>query len=143
MHKSKEGIKGIILGIDYGTKKIGFAVGDTFSCTVEPKGVLSVSSEKQALEVIKNKIIEWGAVAIVIGLPLDKKGETQYMTDKVIKITECLKQAIALPIFFSDERYTTKVAQQLMQDSGVKKKPHQQSVDDWAAALILQCWLNK
>lgn len=127
---------GIVLGVDYGSKKIGFAVGDTLTGTANPEGVKQVFSFTHSVQVIHNKMTQWQAKALVLGLPLQKNGGTQWMLKEVKKLAHSLQKKCDSPIFFSDERYTTKVARSMCQHQR-KNKP----VDDWAATLMLQCWL--
>lgn len=129
--------QGIVLGIDYGVKKIGFAVGDTLTYTVHPQGVSVVHSFHHSVAVIQDKIAYWQPVRVVLGWPLDQAGDHQAMVKKVQQLATVLQSSIACPISFSDERYTTKVAEKMAGEHGYKVK----QVDDWAAAILLQSWL--
>ena len=132
-------LQGRVLAIDYGLKKMGFAVGDTLTFAATPEGVVQFSSFQQSVELIVRKFEQWRPISVVLGLPLDKDGNSQFMTKKVKELSHVLETHVNCPIFFSDERYTTKVAQKMLKDSHCKVK----FADDWAAALILQCWLNQ
>lgn len=122
-----------ILGIDFGTKKIGIAVSDGDSNFALPKLVLKNDKNlMQNLEEIVNveKISE-----IVIGESINYKGEENPVMENVKKFVKKLKEKFSLPISFEPEFLTSHQAKSIQGESNM--------IDASAAALILQSFLDK
>jgi putative holliday junction resolvase len=132
-----------ILGIDYGTKRIGIAVSDPLR--IIAKGVRTVQNSPRALEEITNICREYDPEKIVVGYPLTLNGDAGASVQEVNKFIARLEAATHLEIVRVDERFTSVIAQQTLIDMGVKKKQRQMkgTIDMIAAALILQNYLDQ
>lgn len=122
-----------ILGVDFGLAKIGLAIAD--SSLAQPLGV--IKNNKQTLAKIARIVEEEQIEMIVIGVSQGKIGE------KAKKYGEKLKQLTGLRIVLQDETLTTKEAIDKMIEAGRGKKYRQEKEDAFAAAIILQSFLNK
>ena len=131
------------LGIDYGEKRIGLAVSDELEITARGVSVIERKSKKTDLSVISAAVSEYGIGAIVIGYPLRLDGSAGIQCEKVDRFIAVLKEAIAVPVIAWDETLSTKEAEELMREAGVKRKKKRGMVDRIAAAFILQDYLNK
>jgi putative Holliday junction resolvase len=131
-----------ILGIDYGSRRIGIAVCDPLR--IIAKGVKVVSNTPNAIEEIKHIAMEYDVASIVIGMPLNLKGEKGMKAEEVERFIEQLSASLGIEIIRSDERFTSQDAQQTLLQMGVKKKQRQVkgTIDEMAAALILQQFLD-
>lgn len=131
-----------LIGIDYGQKKIGLAISTPDHKISLPLQLLTGDSEKKKLnhivELAKNKNI----CAIVVGLPLNMDGTKSDQTIIVEKFAEKLKKRINLPIFFQDERLTSKAANNLLKSFGIKRKNRNENDDLTAASMILETTLK-
>jgi putative Holliday junction resolvase len=119
-----------ILGLDYGTKRIGLAVAERTTRLAIPRGVIATNG---ALSEIASLCRKETFDAIVIGLPLTLRGEEGAMARRVRDFGEKLLRKTNLPLFFIDERMTSRGA----------RKVGARSVDAAAAAAILQLWLDR
>lgn len=122
-----------ILGIDYGRKKIGLAIGDTVTKLAEPLPVLSKSNIKDQISkiTIDNDIEE-----IVIGLPSGK------MDGEIKMFGEKLEKQTGVSVEYFDETLTTQDAQEILIASGRKRKSRKEKEDSVAAAIMLQLFIE-
>ncbi len=132
-----------ILGIDYGEKRIGLAVSDEMEITARGIAVVERKSKKADLDAIARTLSESGAGAIVVGYPLRLDGSAGIQCEKVDRFIAALEEAFTIPVLAWDETLSTKEAEELMREAGVKRKKKRGMVDRIAAALILQDYLNK
>ena len=124
-----------ILGIDYGTKKIGFAVSDEEQKIAFPKDVQQNMFEL-VVDYIRALILKEDIAEIVIGLPRNFDGSDNELTKEVRAFAEHLKEYFKMTIHFEDESFTSKA----VQSSG--GAPYRKT-DASAAALILQSFLDR
>ena len=131
-----------ILGIDYGSKRIGVAISDPLR--IIARGIEVISNTPAFFDKIKMIAEKYDAEAIVVGFPYNLKGETGQSAKEVQVFIQGLKAVINIPIIEWDERFTSAVAHQTLIDMGVKRKKRQQksTIDRMAAALILQSYLD-
>lgn len=131
-----------LIGIDHGQKKIGLAISTPDHQMSLPLELITGDSEKKKLnhivEVTKNKNI----CAIVVGLPLNMDGTKSDQTITVEKFAEKLEKRTNLPIFFQDERLTSRAADNLLKSFGIKRKNRNKNDDLAAASMILETTLN-
>jgi putative Holliday junction resolvase len=123
-----------ILGIDYGKRKIGIALGD--ERLVEGLTVVRYEDEKKALEKIVKIIKKEKINEIVVGVSEGQIGEESR------KFGEKLGKKVNLPVHFQDETLTTQDAQALAITAGIKRKKRRALEDAYSAALILQNYLD-
>ncbi|MBU1299889.1 MAG: Holliday junction resolvase RuvX [Bacteroidetes bacterium] len=131
-----------ILGIDYGSKRIGVAISDPLRIIAQ--GIEVISNTPAFFDKIKMIAEKYDVEAIVVGFPYNLKGETGQSAKEVQVFIQGLKAVINIPIIEWDERFTSAVAHQTLIDMGVKRKKRQQksTIDRMAAALILQSYLD-
>lgn len=127
-----------ILGIDYGTKRIGVAIGDTDTKTAVPLCV--VHSSQSAVHSIEKIVKEERVGLIVVGLPLTTEGQESKSSGLVREFIKELDALKGIKVELQDERFTTKEVERVMRGYGKAKKGVDK--DAAAAALILQSWLD-
>jgi putative Holliday junction resolvase len=132
-----------MLAIDYGEKRIGLAVSDELEITARGIAVVERKSKKTDLEAIGAAVSEYGIGAIVVGYPLRLDGSAGIQCEKVDRFIAALKEAVPVPVIAWDETLSTKEAEELMREAGVKRKKKRGMVDRIAAAFILQDYLNR
>ncbi len=125
-----------VLAIDYGSKRIGLALGDTRLGIALPLEGIENRGEK-TLRTIADKVRELGAHIILIGLPLTPRGREGQRVREVKDFSEKLKNFLSedVEVLLWDERYTTEEAYRLMQDVNPKKR--EKLKDSLSAYLIL------
>ena len=132
-----------ILGIDYGEKRIGLALSDEMEMTARGLSVIERRSKKADLEAIAAAVSEHAVGAIVVGYPLRLDGTAGIQCDKVDRFIAALRDVVSVPVIAWDETLSTKEAEGLMREAGVKRKKKRGMVDRIAAAVILQDYLNR
>jgi putative Holliday junction resolvase len=128
-----------VLALDYGTKFIGLAVGDTELKVAVPKG--RIKNGERVLHRIAELVRESGVGRIVVGLPLTPSGREGQRAREVRKFVERLKSVIPdVPVELWDERYTTEEA--LRRLSGLPPDKKKALKDEMAALVILEEYLR-
>src|SRR6185369_6465933 len=137
-----EGAPARILGLDYGSVRIGIAVSDPLLIIARGLGV--IENTPRAVSKIGEAVAEYSAGKIVIGMPFNLKGEVAMKAQEVGRFIEILRSTLSIEVIPWDERFTSKQAQRTLIDMGVKKKKRQEKglIDAMAAALILQSYLD-
>ncbi len=131
--------------MDFGSKTVGVAVSDENEFLAS--GVETIRREREdklrkTYARIETLIVELGVEKIVLGLPLTLDGEEGVRVQKTRDFGENLQRRTGLDIEYQDERLTTVEAYNLMSESGVKKDKQLQMVDEVAATIILQDYLD-
>lgn len=143
MPTGPKSFSGNIVAFDFGTKRIGAAVGQTITGTATPLPPLVARDGVPNWDVIQNLILIWQPQALVVGLPLNMDGTDQLLTKLVRTFIKGLQAHTLLPVYEMDERLSTVAARaQLFEEGGysaLKKK----SIDSFAAKLILECWFQQ
>ncbi|MBQ2063496.1 MAG: Holliday junction resolvase RuvX [Firmicutes bacterium] len=137
-----------ILALDVGDNTIGVAVSDALS--IIANGVTTI--ERVGIKKDTGKVIdyvrEYDCGTVVVGLPLNLNGSDSVQTEKVRAFKEKLEnklRSLALQdvqVVFQDERFTTKLAEQVLIDGGVRRENRKKYIDKQAAVLILQSYLD-
>jgi len=133
---------GRIIGIDYGTKRIGVAVTDPLK--IIATGLTTVHS-KDIFSFLNDYFNKEEVECLVVGYPKDLKNRETDATKHVDVFIKKLKTSFSnIPIKLIDERFTSKIAMRSLIESGVKKKKRQNKelLDTISATLILQTYLN-
>lgn len=134
-------LKGVILGFDWGMKRIGVAVGNALLNQATPLKTLSAREGVPDWKCIEQLIREWKPEAFVVGVPLDMEGKNLTTTERAEKFCVLLHEKFQLPVYPVDERLTTVEARQQLFDEGGYRKIQSSQVDSYAAKLIVEQWL--
>jgi putative Holliday junction resolvase len=133
----------ILLGFDFGMKRIGVAVGQTVTKTARPLTVIHAVDGKPPIEILKKLIKNWQPTALIVGIPVNLDGTEQTITHAARLFAEMLRNQFKLPVHEIDERLTTKAARENLFEIGGYKALQNGQVDSVAAQLILQNWLTQ
>lgn len=128
--------------MDVGDKRIGMAISDAMGWTAQGIPTLERRGRQYDSEFIKKVIEEYQPECIVIGLPKNMNGSIGPQGEKVKVFAENLKKYFQHEIIFWDERLTTVSAHKVMIQGDVSRKKRKQRVDQVAAVLILQNYLD-
>lgn len=135
-----------IMGLDYGSKTIGVAISDELGLTAQPFETIERSGEnklRRSLARISEIVKEKNISKIVVGLPVNMSGENGERVALTLAFVEKLKSRVDVPIIMQDERLTTMEADEILDESGVKKKDRKQFIDQIAAGIILREYMEK
>jgi len=130
------------LGIDPGEKRIGLSISDPSGTISRPFCVLQHSSYQASAEKIADICREQGIAEIIIGISRDEEGQATFSGRKAIRLAEALKTMVSIPIQYWDETGTTRAAQRARRQMGVRRKDRQGHLDDVAACILLQSYLD-
>ena len=133
---------GRVLGIDYGDSRIGLAMSDPLKIIASPYKTIRNEGNEKCLQVFQSLIKEKDVEAIVVGLPMGLKGQETAQTKKVREFADLL-YALKLPIHLEDERLSSVSAEKSMIQQNIKTGHNKGLIDQRAAAIILQQFLDK
>ena len=135
-----------IIGLDYGTKTVGVAVSDALGLTAQGVETITRKEEnklRQTLARIEAIIEEYEVTKIVVGLPKNMNNTLGDRAEKSLELKETLERRTGLPVVMWDERLTTAEAERTLMETGVRRENRKQFLDQMAAVLILQGYLDR
>jgi putative Holliday junction resolvase len=134
------------LGLDLGGRRIGVAISDSDGRVATPIATLERARGKGRAtdhRAIAGLVAEWEAEIVAVGLPLSLDGSVGPAAEGVLAEIAELAQVLAVPIETVDERFTTVTADQQLRASGVRGRDRSKVIDQMAAAVLLQAWLDR
>ena len=132
-----------LMGIDLGTKTIGLALSDVERRIATPLETIKRVKFTPDVERIKSLVERYGVGGLVIGLPLNMDGSEGPRSQATRAFVRNLKQLIALPVIFWDERLSTVAVTRTLLDADASRAKRAEAVDKMAAAYILQGALDR
>lgn len=136
-----------LLGLDVGDKTIGVAKSDALGIAANALITLErVGIRKDADEVI-DLAVQYDCRGIVVGLPLLLSGLDSPQTEKVRRFAQMLENKLrstghSIPVILHDERFSTKIAENVLIEGDVSRKKRKQVIDQQAAVIVLQSYLD-
>jgi len=129
-----------ILGLDFGRARIGVAVSDELQLLAHPLETISANQQSAAriAEIVREKKVE----RVVAGIPRQMNGQIGTAATEVLDLVEKLRAILPCPIVTWDERLTTVAANRALRDAGKKTRDTRGYVDQVAAQMILQSYLD-
>ncbi len=134
-----------VMGLDYGSKTVGVAVSDPFGWTAQAVETIWRRDEnklRKTLSRIDELVKAYEIQTIVLGFPQNMDGTIGERAQKTLEWKEKLERRTGLPVVLWDERLTTVSAAEILTESGVKRENQKKYVDQVAAGLILQEYLD-
>jgi putative pre-16S rRNA nuclease len=132
------------LGLDIGNRRIGVAVSDELGLTAQP--VLTLErrhNSREDLRSLARLCRRFGVVGLVVGNPMHLSGEMSPQAVRTQAFAAALGELTGLPVHLWDERLTTREAHRVLYEMGHQRQEHQRVVDQVAATLILQEFLDR
>ena len=134
---------GTLLAFDFGTRRIGIAVGNTLTGTARPLATINDEKNEVRFARIAELIAEWQPAALVVGLPCNDDGTPHEMTALCRRFANRLKGRFNLPTLLVDERYTSAAASSVLTGEGVHGRKQKTLIDQYAAQQILQAYFDE
>ena len=136
------------LGLDVGSRRIGVAVSDELGLTAQPVMTLvrrgsGPANRREDLRSLARLCRRFGVAGIVVGNPLHLSGGASPRAAKTQAFAAELGELTGLPIHMWDERLTTHAAHEILYEAGHERQEHGKVVDQVAATLILQSFLDE
>lgn len=133
------------MGLDYGSKTVGVAISDELLLTAQAKEIIRRKEEnklRKTLSRIEELIQEYDVKQIVLGLPLNMDQSESVRSALSEEFREKLERRTSLPVIMWDERLTSVMAEEIMDEVGIKRSEYKEYVDMIAAQIILQDYLD-
>lgn len=131
-----------IMGLDFGTKRIGVALSDELYITAQGADTIYRKDLKSDLQAISDIIKDNNVIEVVVGLPISMNGSHSQKTKEVLEFVEVLTRSVTVPVKTWDERLTTVQADRSMMEAGLNGFKRRQLADKVASGLILQGYLD-
>ncbi len=132
-----------LLGFDYGTQKIGVAVGQTITHSARPLDTVAVHKSIPAWNHMDKLMAAWHPDGLVVGLPLSCEGDETPMCDEARRFGQTLERRYHLPVYWIDESLTTKEALVTLRSNGASQEKQERVHHQVAAQLILETFLHQ
>lgn len=131
-----------ILALDVGSKTFGLAVSDPLGITAQGLPTIRRKNRRTDFALLDKVVEQYKVKQIVVGYPLRLSGATGKQSEKMTVFAEQLRERYGLPVHLWDERLTTAEAQRVLRDSEMSTKRRSEVVDQLAAVLILQSFME-
>lgn len=131
-----------LLGLDIGNRRIGVAISDGLGLTAQPVLTLVRKKPREDLRSLARLARRYDCQEIVVGNPLHLSGELSRQAEKTQAFAQSLAEETKLPVHLWDERLTTSEAHRILYESGRPREEHRDVVDQVAAVIILQGFLD-
>ena len=131
-----------VLGLDYGSRRIGVAVCDELGMSAQGVTTLMRKNRETDMAAIAELVGRYGIERIVVGYPIRLDGSEGIQCEKVNRFIRRLQIRFAIPVIRRDETLSTKEAEELLRETGVRREKRRGIVDRLAASIILQGYLD-
>jgi putative Holliday junction resolvase len=131
-----------ILGLDYGSRRIGVAICDELGMTAQGVDTIVRKNRDADLAAITGYIERFDVEKIVVGYPLRLDGSEGIQCEKVNRFIRRLQNRFPMPIIRRDETLSTKEAEEILRETGVRREKKRGIIDRMAACIILQGYLD-
>ncbi len=131
-----------IMAVDYGQTRTGLAVCDRSEFLASPIGVIYDKSFGGTMKKIAAAVEEYDVKEVVVGHPLNMDGTAGEKAHLCERLATMLREIVSVPVYLWDERQTTMQAYTYLDEAGVYGKKRKEVVDELAATIILESYLN-
>lgn len=134
--------RGCLMGIDFGTKRVGLAISDSGQSLATPLKQLQRQGAFHEIRQIRKLAVEYGVKGLVVGLPVHMSGDEGEKANEAREYGTRLSRELQLPVTYWDERYTSVIAEARLMQSSLSPKKQKDRVDKVAATILLQNFLD-
>lgn len=133
-----------VLGLDVGSKTIGVALTDEANIAAHPLTVLGRMGHSADAKAVQALVVEHAVTDVVVGMPFELSGKIGHRARRVGALVDVLRTTLGegIALHEQDERFTTAEAQRVLIDADVSRAKRKDVIDQQAATLILQTWLD-
>ena len=135
--------QGTLLAFDFGTRRIGIAMGNTMLRRANPLATIDEEKTEARFAEIAKLLIEWQPCALVVGLPGNVDGTPHELSALCRRFANRLKGRFNLPTILVDERYTSLAASAQLNEEGIHGRKQKALLDQYAAQQILQAYFDE
>lgn len=130
------------MGLDVGTKTVGIAIADELGFSAQPITTLRRTNLKADHAAVAKLVTEYSVTHLIVGLALNMNGSEGPRAEQCRKFGDAVAAVTSLPVIYWDERLTSVAAERALIEADVSRARRKQVVDQVAAVLILQGWLD-
>lgn len=134
--------QGRLLGIDFGTRRVGLAVSNPEQTLAGALEIIQRSIPTVESRRLKQIVQEYRIAGLVVGLPVYASGDESKSSNLARDYGNWIAAETGLPVCFHDERYTSSIAEQLLLDADLTRKKRKERLDKLAAQILLQSFLE-
>lgn len=131
-----------ILGLDFGSKRIGVALCDELGLTGQGLTTIVWKNRDQVLDTLEGLVRNYNVEKIVIGYPVRLDGTEGIECEKVNRFARLLEIRLSIPVIRWDETLSSRTAEDILIESRVRREKRKKIVDKIAAAILLQSYLD-
>ncbi len=131
-----------LMGIDFGTKRVGLALSDGLGLLAHPYATLTRSTRERLFADLLAIISRENVQAVVLGLPLGLDGQETETARQVRNFAASLKRRVSIPIHFQNEALSSQYAQEQLHQAGRRGQKQRVVLDQQAAVIILNDYLE-
>jgi putative holliday junction resolvase len=135
--------QGTFLAFDFGTKRIGVAIGNSLLRHAQPLTTIAEEKNDTRFAKIESLLNEWQPSVLIVGLPSNEDGTPHDLTAMSRRFANRLKGRFNLPVILLDERYTSLAASAQLDEEGIHGKKQKALIDQYAAQQILQAYFDE
>ena len=128
-----------VLGVDYGQRRVGIALSDPLGLTARPFEVVPRGASTTR---VAELIVEYDVSTVVVGLPTPLGGGESESARQARQFGAAIGAMTGIDVVYVDERYTSKIAERSLLESGMQRRDRRDTIDKVAAAIILQSYLD-
>ena len=130
-----------IMGIDYGSRRVGVALSDRLGIAAHPFKVIEVGPglHRRLADLVGSEDVD----KVVVGLPVSLDGTEQAAARRTRRFVDRLRPLVGVDVVLYDERLTTRIAESVLVAAGTSRSKRRRRVDKVAAAVMLQGYLDR
>jgi putative Holliday junction resolvase len=135
-----------VLGFDYGKARIGVAVANTLTGIATPQSTVTAREGAPDWDAVSRCLKEWQPARLVVGMPRKLDGTDSAMQEPILRFIRQLEGRYHLPVDVVSEQLSSREAEQRLKSArqaGRKRKVRKEEIDQVAAAIILESWLQE
>lgn len=134
---------GRLLGVDYGTKRVGLAISTPDQRIASPLEIRVRQNDVQDERYFRGILADYSVQGVVVGLPIHVNGNEGQKAREARAYGQWIEKHFSLPVTFWDERYTSSVAEDFMIGLDLTREQRKKRIDMLAAQIMLQSYLDR
>ena len=132
-----------VLAVDYGSRRIGLAVGNSVTRVATPLGQVAAANRRLVLDEIAKRVGEFEVERIVVGYPLNMDGSRGPACAAVDRFVGFLRKRVAVPVSLVDEKLSSFAAEEMGKEIEGDFRKRKAFLDSMAAAVILRTYFER
>ena len=136
-------VVGTLLAFDFGTQRIGVAVGNTIAASSQPLTTIAEEKNDLRFAAIAALIKEWRPCALLVGMPRNEDGTPHELTALCERFAKRLQGRFGLTTLWVDERFTSFAASERLNKQGIWGRQQKSLIDQYAAQQIMQAYFDE